>query len=175
MNIETNWFVITGAPCSGKTSVIRELETMGNTVVHEAARNYIEIQLAAGKTLEEIKADELAFERHILYQKVSIESNLEKTDLIFLDRAIPDSIAYFITAGLDPSEPLKKSRLFRYRKIFLFERFHFETDRVRSENDIIADRIERLIADSYRNLGYDVIRVPPVSIHRRVQWMMNSI
>jgi predicted ATPase len=39
---KTNWYVITGAPCSGKTSVIRELEKRGYRVVHEVARAYIE-------------------------------------------------------------------------------------------------------------------------------------
>ena len=33
--IATNWHVITGAPCSGKTTVIRELERRGYSVVHE--------------------------------------------------------------------------------------------------------------------------------------------
>ncbi|MBW2239191.1 MAG: AAA family ATPase [Deltaproteobacteria bacterium] len=33
---QTNWHVITGAPCSGKTSVICELERRGHPVVHEA-------------------------------------------------------------------------------------------------------------------------------------------
>ena len=35
---QTNWHVITGAPCSGKTGVIRELGQLGHLVVHEVAR-----------------------------------------------------------------------------------------------------------------------------------------
>ena len=46
---ETNWYVITGAPSSGKSSVIRELENLGYRVVHEVARAYIEEELKKGK------------------------------------------------------------------------------------------------------------------------------
>ena len=62
----THWQVITGAPCSGKTAVIRELENRGFRVVHEVARSFIEAQLKEGKSLTAVKADRLAFERHIL-------------------------------------------------------------------------------------------------------------
>jgi len=54
---QTNWHVITGAPCSGKTSVICELERLGHPVVHEAARAYIDKELEKGKTMARIKAD----------------------------------------------------------------------------------------------------------------------
>jgi predicted ATPase len=32
---ETNWYVVTGAPSSGKTTLVRELEKLGYRVVHE--------------------------------------------------------------------------------------------------------------------------------------------
>ena len=105
-----NWYVITGAPSSGKTSVICELERLGYRVVHEVARAFIDEELKKGKTIEQIKADELAFERHILYKKIKIEESLPKKEIIFLDRASPDSIAYFKSAGLNPNEPVKKKQ-----------------------------------------------------------------
>jgi len=121
----TNWYVITGAPSSGKTSVICELELLGYRVVHEVARAFIDEELKKGKTIEQIKSDELAFERHILYEKIKIEESLPKKEIIFLDRAVPDSIAYFKSAGLNPDEPIKKSKIVHYKKISLFERLGF--------------------------------------------------
>ena len=53
----TNWYVITGAPCSGKTSVINAFEQQGFLVVHEVARAYIDEELQQGKSLKQIKAD----------------------------------------------------------------------------------------------------------------------
>ena len=51
----TNWYVITGAPCSGKTAVICALEQMGCQVVHEVARAYIDKELGKGKSIAQIK------------------------------------------------------------------------------------------------------------------------
>ena len=34
-------FIFTGTPGSGKTSVIKELEKLGHTVIHEAATDVI--------------------------------------------------------------------------------------------------------------------------------------
>lgn len=172
---QTNWIVITGAPCSGKTSVIRALETRGYAVVHEVARALIDAALQQGFTLEDLKSDESAFEHRILLEKEKIEAGLSPSALVFLDRAIPDSLAYFIHAGLDIALPLEKSRLYRYQTIFLFERFQFKRDGVRTEDDITAEKIDRLLWESYRQLGYDVIRVPVLPVWERTEYLLARI
>lgn len=169
----TNWCVFTGAPCSGKSSVIDGLADRGHPVVPEAARAFIDNRLAQGYTLSEAKADILAFERHILYEKVRIENDLSADRMVFLDRAVPDSIAYFQLEGLDIAEPLKLSRAVRYAKVFLFDRLMFAKDAVRSETHSLAVRIESLLADSYAMLGYDIIRVPLMSIAQRIEFVLN--
>lgn len=108
----THWIVVTGAPCSGKTSVIRTLENNGYEVVHETARALIDHALAQGLTLEAVKADELTFERQVLSAKIAAESSLNKNRPIFLDRAIPDSIAYFRKAGFDITRPWQTAAFF---------------------------------------------------------------
>ncbi len=171
----TSWYVITGAPCSGKTSVIHGLERLGYRVVHEVARAYIDEELKKGKNLEQIKADGLAFERHILNRKVKIEASLAKDDVVFFDRALPDSIAYFKIEGLNPGEPLEKSKDVRYKKVFLLQRLVFEKDPVRSEDEAIAIELDRLIKDSYQMLGYDVVHVPVLSIQERIEFILQRI
>lgn len=172
---QTNWHVITGAPCSGKTTVISELELLGYPVVHEVARAYIDERLKNGETIAQIKADILSFERHILYEKFAIEQTLLKGETVFLDRAIPDSIGYYILEGLDPDDPVQKSRLWRYKTIFFFERILFENDPVRSENDITASRIDSLLKESYRMLGYEIIFVPLMPVNERVKFILNHL
>lgn len=169
------WHVITGAPCSGKTSVIVELEAKGFQVVHEVARAYIDDELQKGRRIDEIKIDELAFERAILDQKVAIESSLVVDCTVFLDRAVPDSIAYYRLAGLDPKEAVQKSRVFRYQKVFLLERFEFEKDGVRSEDDARAEKLELLLTNGYRELEYEIMRVPRLSIRERVDFILENL
>jgi predicted ATPase len=172
---QTNWHVITGAPCSGKTAVIRELEQLGYPVVHEVARTYIDERLQNGETIAQIKTDILSFERHILYKKIAIEQSLLKEETIFLDRAIPDSIGYYILEGLDPYDPIQKSRLWRYNKVFFFDRIPFEKDPVRSEDDKIASRLNGLLKESYRMLDYEIIFVPLMSVNERVGFVLKHV
>jgi predicted ATPase len=171
----TNWYVITGAPCSGKTSVISAIEKLGYRVVHETARAYINEELNRGRTLDEIKADMFIFESSIFYRKIEIEASLPEKAIIFLDRAIPDSIAYFRFAGLDPKEPEQKSAEIRYRKIFLFERLRIKQDEVRNENEEDSILIERLIEETYINLGYEIIRVPVLPVSRRIDFIFKNM
>jgi predicted ATPase len=169
----SNWHVITGAPCSGKTAVIQMLADQGHRTVAEVARSYIDDQLAQGKSLATIKADPMIFERHILMEKVGIERCLPKKETIFLDRAIPDSIAYYQLEGLDPAEPMQQSRFVRYKTIFLFEALPFEKDAVRTEDQVRAQRIEALLSKAYRGLGYSIVRVPVLSIARRMAFVLS--
>ena len=171
----TRWSVITGAPCSGKTAVIHMLEQRGYRVVHEVARAYIDSELLKGKTLPEIKTDEWAFERHILMEKVRIESTLTKDEIIFFDRGVPDSIAYYKLNGLDTAEPFQKSGEVRYQNVFLFERLRFSKDPVRSENENTALRLGRLIQEGYQALGYDLIHVPLLSVEARTEFILERL
>lgn len=56
--MKNNWFALTGAPSSGKTTVLKELEKKGYKVYEEWARVYIDSEMQKGKTLKEIRKDE---------------------------------------------------------------------------------------------------------------------
>jgi len=66
------------------------------------------------QSISQIKADILSFESNILYKKIKIEQSLAENTIIFLDRAVPDSIAYYMIEGLNPDDPIHKSKLTRY-------------------------------------------------------------
>lgn len=168
----TNWYVITGAPCSGKTAVISGLEQIGYQVVHEVARAFIDAELQKGRHIARIKADILAFERHILDTKTAIEDSLPEENIIFLDRAVPDSIGYYILEGLDPEDPIAKSKQRQYKKIFFFERLKFQKDQVRSEDDKIAARLDFLLKESYLDLGHTIVHVPLMPVNQRIDFLL---
>ena len=160
-----------GRPVRERHLLLRKLNT-GTRVVHEVARSYIDEQLEKGLRLDQIKADVLQFERHILHTKIKIEDRLAEFEPIFFDRGVPDSIAYFRLEGLDPAEPLAYSRRTRYRRVFFFERFDFLNDDVRSEDEMMAAKLNDLLLEAYTQIGYDIIRVPVMSVEARTDLLL---
>lgn len=172
---ETSWYVVTGAPSSGKTALIKELEKVGYRVIHEVARAYIEEQMEQGRSLKEIRADKQSFEKWILHAKIAIEAELPKDHVIVFDRAIPDSIAYFEIAGLDAKEAIKKSPRNRYKGVFLLDRLPYQVDHVRIEDNELAIRLDRSLEQSYRMLGYEVTRIGVMNLAARVKIVVEQI
>lgn len=168
----TEWCVITGAPCSGKTAVVSELARRGFRVVHEAARAHIDAEMKKGRRLDEIKSDPARFEGRIFRTKLAIEARLSAQERLFFDRALPDSIAYYRLEGLDPAEPRRQSLRVRYRRVFLFERIEFMKDSVRTEDAETAARIERLIEAAYTDLDYTIVRVPVMPVATRADFVL---
>jgi predicted ATPase len=171
----TNWVVITGAPSSGKTTLIRALHKAGYRVVQEVARDVIAQKLCQGLTMEAIKADKHQFEREILMAKVLIEKTLPKKERIFFDRAIPDSIAYFMIAGLNPEEAVSHSTRKHYEKIFVLDPLAFKKDRIRTEGTEMVEKLDSLLEESYRMLGYDLIRIPVMPVGKRLEAVLQAL
>lgn len=144
-------------------------------MVPEVARSLIEKQLAEGRGLSQIKADILNFERTILNERIRIEAALPLQEVIFFDRALPDSLAYYILEGLDPAEVQSQCRRVKYNRVFLFDRLELQEDGVRTENERLARRIEQLLGKIYQGLGYQVVRVPVMPVARRTDWVLARI
>ncbi|HBR56680.1 MAG TPA: hypothetical protein DEA22_04315, partial [Blastocatellia bacterium] len=58
----TNWYVITGGPSSGKTTMVNLLNKRGYKTTIEHARHYLDTQRANGKTVAEIKKHQREFQ-----------------------------------------------------------------------------------------------------------------
>ena len=96
----TNWYVITGGPSSGKTTTVNLLRDRGYTTTIEHARHYLDLQRIAGRTVEEVRAKQRQFQRGVLDMQLAEEAPLDPDATVFLDRAVPDSLAYYRFLGL---------------------------------------------------------------------------
>ncbi len=175
---QTNWCVVTGAPSSGKTSVVEELAHRGHAIQAEVARELIEECLRRGKSLAEIRDQPdgiRLLQRRILELKLAREMALDPETLVFMDRGMPDSITYFRLAGLDTLEAAASSRLFRYRAVFIFERLPIKKDGIRTESESDAAKIDILLEEDYRSLGYHPIRVPVLPIAERADFILQHL
>lgn len=170
----TEWIVITGAPSSGKTSVINDLKARGYPVQDEVAREYIEACIARGLSLQDIRADGgCDLQQQILRLKTEREATLAPKDTVFLDRGIPDSMTYFRLAGLDVAAAKAAAGQFRYDAVFLFDRLPVVHDGVRVEDEVMAGDIDKMLMQDYRSLGYDPVRVPVMPVEKRTDFILN--
>lgn len=170
---QTNWVVLTGGPSAGKSTLLENLRSKGYTTMPESARVFIDEETAKGKTLQELRADEAVFQKKVLEKNVEIEGRLNPNELVFLDRGIPDSIAYYQICGADPAPVFKESQKRRYGMVFLCEQVPFVQDHARTEDQKKAEKISKLLYEAYTGLGYEVIKVPLMSVEERVQFVLN--
>lgn len=162
------WYVITGGPCSGKTTMINEFSKLGFHIVPELARVLIDKEIKTGKSLEEIRRNEIEFQKKVLLLKIEIENITPKEKIVFFDRAIPDSIAYYEILGVSPGYLIKFCKKKRYRKIFFLEQLPFQKDYARTENKEEAKKLSELLFNCYLKLGYKIIRIPVLPVKYRL-------
>src|SRR3989338_9772708 len=151
----TNWYVITGGPSSGKTTTVNIINARGYKTTIEHARHYIDTQKITGKTVEEIRANQLAFQQGILDMQIAEEQALLPDEMVFLDRAIPDALAYYRFLKLPEDEKLQKAlRQAAYKKVFILDPLPLIQDYARTEDEAAQKDIHRLITQVYYSLFY---------------------
>jgi predicted ATPase len=94
-----NWYVITGGPSTGKTTILNILKSKGHKVFPEIARIVIDEGIAKGLSVEQIRRDEKKFQMKVLKRKQQIEANHQADKLTFFDRGMHDTLAYMRSYG----------------------------------------------------------------------------
>lgn len=173
---KNNWYVLTGGPCSGKTATLEALKKKGHKVFYEAARIFIDQEMKKGKTLAQIRKNEFEFQEKILRMKVKIEKKLPKREIIFLERGIPDSIAYYKICGITKDKELEMAvKNCNYKKVFLLELLNYQKDYARTEDKETALKLEKSLKENYEKLKIPVTLVPVMSLKRRVEYILNNL
>src|SRR5688572_18022495 len=117
---KTNWYVITGGPSSGKTTIVNLLRERGYTPTIEHARHFLYTQRIKGRTVDEVRKNQIEFQLGVLDMQIDQERSISPDELVFLDRAIPDSLAYYYFLNLEPDKKLLDVlQKVSYKKIFI--------------------------------------------------------
>jgi len=172
---QTNWHVITGAPCCGKTTLINRLAGMGFQTLPEIGRAYIEREMAKGRTIDEIRENEVTFCHRINDMTLERERGLRAKELVFLDRGFPDCLSFFRIYGLDPNQVLPECFHHRYASVFLLDRFPLQQDGVRTEDSVMSEFADEWLARDYGALGYTVVRVAVMSPEERLAFVLEKL
>jgi predicted ATPase len=160
-------YVLTGAPGSGKTILIRALEIVGCRVVEEAATSLITLEQAQGK---DQPWEEPGFlDRVLALQRQRMaQCDLADGGLQFHDRSPICTLALAKFLGRSPSQGLMEEihRVTRdgifSNSVFFIENLGFshrtEARRISFEEVL---RFEQIRRETYRELGFDLFCVPP--------------
>jgi predicted ATPase len=145
-----NWYVITGGPSAGKTTLVKALEEWGLHVEHESARIVIDEGIRNGKTIEDIRRDEKKFQDDVYAHKKRREGHLDPDELIFFDRGMQDSYAYYVlhNFSIDPETQFEMD-VAEYKKVFLLEPFKYEDDYARTESIEEQEQLFGLLQEAY--------------------------
>ncbi|WP_416856337.1 AAA family ATPase [Flavobacterium sp. ZT3R25] len=82
------------------------LSKRGYKTTIEHARHYIDSMREEGKSIEEIRDNRRKFQLAVLDMQIEQEAELSPIETVFLDRAIPDAMAYYQFLNLDFDEKL---------------------------------------------------------------------
>ena len=172
-----NWYVITGGPSSGKTTLLGELQKHGYPAIPEMARLVIDDGFTRGLTLEQIRQDEKAFQETVFTSKLALESVLDRTRVAFFDRGLQDSLAYYSSYGWQPNKIMQAGMAkAHYKVVFLLEPLpQFHKDKARTEDINFTRRLTTLLQDAYSQYGMEPVRVPVLSPAERAQFILDYI
>ncbi|OJW41004.1 MAG: hypothetical protein BGO56_04715 [Sphingobacteriales bacterium 48-107] len=174
--IKTNWYVITGGPCTGKTTVVELLAKRGYVTIAEQARHYIDTQKIKGRTVEELRSNKEQFQLEILNLQIREESTLDVNKVAFLDRALPDAMAYYEFLGLKYDDRLiAMCKKFCYQKVFVLDRLPLINDYARLEDEQEQIRIHNLIIEVYNRFPCPVVQVPVLPREERIDFILQNL
>lgn len=185
------FYVLSGGPCSGKSSLIAALSARGCPTVREASTDLIESPQrvsvpgsASGSVLyrDLRRLDPLSYQRAVFHLQLEREREMlealgtSPAGPIFVDRGIGDHFGYLRLAGLAPFPELVAAwpeALARYGAILFCELSpNYSAAEHRDEDLETAQRIDELLHCEYRARHPRVISIPWLPVPQRTDLVL---
>ncbi|KVV15408.1 AAA family ATPase [Flavobacterium sp. TMP13] len=171
--------VIIGGPGTGKSTIIEGLVTKGYCCYPEISR---EVTMEAQKQ----GIDQLFLENPLLFSDMLLKGRIkqfesalqESSEVVFIDRGIPDVVAYMDFIGdLYPERFAAACEQCKYSKIFLLPPWEeiYLSDSERYENFEQATIIYNHLIQTYQKYGYELIEVPKDTVDNRILYILDKI
>ena len=173
------FYIITGGPGSGKTTLINALRSHGYFCTTEAGRGIIQDQVAISGPAVPWQDPLLFAEMMLSWDMRSYHLAEETPGPVFFDRGVADVAAYLRLMGIPVPEHIQSAAMnFHYnRSIFLAppwrEIFHPDVERKQDFSE--AERTYQALVATYNELSYELIELPRASVDERLRFILGQI
>ncbi|MGO9604191.1 MAG: AAA family ATPase [Candidatus Binataceae bacterium] len=174
-----NFYIFTGGPGTGKTTLMETLRARGYSCVEEAARKILQQQM-------KFDGDAVNWKDRIKYRELMLswsvdafESVEERIRPVFFDRGIPELIGYSAMIKADVPAYLQRAvDLFRYNPMAFIappwkKIYCNDTERKQTFEEAI-DAYQATIA-CYEKCGYSLVEIPRASPAERADFVLRRI
>lgn len=180
MPLENNrFFVLTGGPGAGKTTVLDRLRTAGYAATVEAGRGIIQDQVAIDGPALPWRDRHLFAEQMLTWEMRSYAIAARTTGTVFFDRGVPDIVGYLTLCGIAvPPHAVTAARHFRYHpRVFVFPPWRdiFHQDAERKQDFTEAERTFSAVSAAYTDFGYEPVPVPLGTPADRTAFILENI
>lgn len=177
--MNTKKIVITGGPGTGKSTIINELIKREYTCLEEISR---QVTLDAKKN----GIDQLFLNNPLLFSELLLKGRYAQylkaekfgNDVVFLDRGIPDVLAYMDFIGDKyPKRFIETCRASKYDAVFILKPWEaiYTSDNERYENFDQAQEIHTHLINTYQSYNYKLIDVPFDTVEKRTDFILNIV
>lgn len=171
--------VIIGGPGSGKSTLIDGLTHLGYCCYPEISRQVILDAKQQG--IDQLfKTEPLLFSKMLLEGRINQFKNAENEphEKVFLDRGIPDVLAYMHFIGDDYPDSFHQScEDFKYTKAFILPPWQeiYVSDNERYESFEQAQEINKHLISTYEKYGYNIVEVPKDTLENRINFILDRL
>lgn len=175
----TNYYIFSGGPGGGKSTVLNILEEMGYLTVPEVARNIIRNQVRTN-------GDAVPWDNTVRYSKlmllhsvVDFEEFMHVDKSCFFDRGIIDTLGYARLIDIPVTKEMTDAaNSYRYNhKVFMFPFWKeiYINDAERKQDVEEAERTFWTLKKEYEKFGYETIDVPFLTPQERTEWILRHL
>lgn len=171
--------LLIGGPSTGKTTLLNHLAQLGHPCLEEISREVT-------KKAQQDGVDQLFLEKPLLFSTLLRDARIAQfneaqnhnTPFVFIDRGIPDTIAYmdYISQSY-PESFTSNFHKYTYDKVFIlppWEAIH-TTDDERYESFDQAKKIQEHLINTYKKYNYTPIEVPIGPVEKRADFILNHL
>jgi predicted ATPase len=173
------FFVVTGGPGSGKSTLIAALAGAGHAQSIEAGRAIIQDQVSIEGAALPWCDPALFAEVMLSWEMRSFRIACEQTGPVFFDRGVPDVAGYLRLLGMPVPRHIETAiERFRYnRRVFIAPPWPeiFQQDSERNQTLDEAIRTYKAMVATYTQYGYELLALPLSSVEDRVGFVTDNL